>query len=81
MSASSTRSISKWICITSICALIVISCKEDNPKTDLRIKDFDTTKALQFAKTIDTTIKPELAEGLTLILFPIEQKKQFNGSQ
>lgn len=59
--------------LLTISIVFTFSCKQpDQAPTDLRIKDFDTTKAMQFAKSIDTTIKPELADGLTLNLCGID---------
>lgn len=58
--------------LSGILLYAIVSCKQQETNTDLRIKDFDALKALQFANKIDTTIKPELAPGLTLNLWGID---------
>ena len=47
------------------------SCRQQGP-TDKRIKLMDSTQTAQIAASIDSIVKPELAEGLTLKLWGID---------
>ncbi len=44
----------------------------DGPVTDKRIKQMDPNQAASIAKSIEATVKPQLAEGLTLKLWGID---------
>src|SRR5690349_9722062 len=47
------------------------SCRQEGP-ADKRIKLMDSTQVAQIAASIDSIVKPELAEGLTLKLWGID---------
>lgn len=49
---------------------LTISCRQE--KTDLRIKEFDPAQTAEMAKAIESTVTPELAEGLTLKLWGVD---------
>lgn len=52
-------------------ASFIPSCKEQEP-VDKRIKQMDTTQVARLAASIESIVKPELADGLTLRLWGID---------
>ncbi len=66
--------ISKQTCalyLILLATLVTQSCNNEK-QTDLRIKQMDPAKAAEIAKSIEATVTPQLAEGLTLKLWGID---------
>ncbi len=55
----------------SLAVLFITGCKEKEA-VDLRIKQMDYSQTAKFAASIDSSIKPEIAEGLRLSLWGID---------
>ncbi|GAB4056058.1 HEAT repeat domain-containing protein [Spirosoma litoris] len=60
-----------WLCALAPMLFLVGYQKEKDP-IDRRIKRMAPEKAAQLAKTIEATVTPELAEGLTLRLWGVD---------
>jgi len=59
-------------CLTILfSAAILPGCKQEEP-VDRRIKQLDSTSTARLAVAIETLVKPELAEGLTLRLWGVD---------
>ena len=69
--ASYKNNIRSIFATLSMAALLIAGCKEKEA-VDLRIKQMDSTQTAKFAASIDSTIKPEIAEGLRLSLWGID---------
>jgi quinoprotein glucose dehydrogenase len=50
----------------------VLSCKTDTEPGNKKIKKMDPAKTAEMARSIEETIKPQLAEGLTLKLWGVD---------
>ncbi len=60
------------LCISALSFLIVLSgCKSEEP-VDLRIKQLPPEQVAELTKSIEASVSPELAEGLTLSLWAID---------
>ena len=69
--ASSRKNSRLFFAAVLLAVLCIAGCKEKEA-VDLKIKQMDSTQTAKFAASIDSTIKPEIAEGLSLSLWGID---------
>jgi len=60
-----------WISIF-LTGLFVMGCQQEKEVVDKRIKSLDPQQAAKMAKSIEATVTPQLAEGLTLTVWGVD---------
>ena len=60
------------LALTTITYLSILSGCQDDSAADLRIKQMDSSRLLTLASSIESKVKPVLAENLTLKLWGVD---------